>query len=940
MQSPLPGNEAGRSRVLWNYRILDTPPEERFDDLVRVATYICGTPIGLVGLIDAGREWFKSRVGWDLSEIPREISFGTHTITQPDVLIVSDTLKDERFVRNQLATQAGVRFYAGAPLLTPEGYALGTLSVMDYVPRALTGVQTRILWALARQVMAHLEDRRDLGSNPERDSYERYRRFFESSVVGFYRTTLDGQLLDCNPAFVRIMGYVSREELLACHALEFYFSPSERQEFLEQCLTLGSLTNFASRLRRKDGSSVWVLENVETVPGRGGTPTMIEGTLVDISQQKSAETAHNKAQQALEDSETRYRRLFETAKDGILILDFKTGQIADVNPFLIEMLGYTHSEFVGKKLWEIGPFKDIPASRSAFSALQTKGVIRYEDLPLETKDGRRINVEFVSNVYPVDGTQVVQCNVRDITERVQAEAALKISETHHRSVFEGAVHGIYRGTLDGRFLDVNPALVAMLGYSSTEEVLKLSVSQNVFAEPEEGLRLLHKWQVTAEIEEEVQWKRRDQRLITVRLSGRVLGSEHQRPAGLEVIAEDVTERRALEEQLRQAQKIEAVGQLAGGMAHEFNNYLGIVLGYSELLLEEAGTTEGLRRNVAEIKAATQRTASLTRQLLALSRRQVLEPKVLDVNAVVWETHKLLRRLIPGNIDLVPVLEPNLQQVKVDPAQIQQILINLVVNARDAMPQGGKVVIETANVELDEEYAGRHIEVRPGRYVMLAVSDNGSGIDEQTQARIFEPFFTTKQKGKGTGLGLSTVYGIVRQSGGHITVESALREGSRFRIYLPPTAVTELKVEDETPPLETEILSGTETVLVVEDEPALRRLISVSLEKRGYTVLAAEDGTEAIRILENNPGEIDLVVSDIMMPKLNGLELRKKATLLRPDMRFLFISGYAEDTIGRTAHLPQDAGYLEKPFLPIELARKVRALLNETDVERGSTGKTA
>jgi CheY-like chemotaxis protein len=264
----------------------------------------------------------------------------------------------------------------------------------------------------------------------------------------------------------------------------------------------------------------------------------------------------------------------------------------------------------------------------------------------------------------------------------------------------------------------------------------------------------------------------------------------------------------------------------------------------------------------------------------------------------------------------------------------------VVNARDAMPQGGKVVIETANVELDEEYAGRHIEVQRGRYVMLAVSDNGSGINAQTQARVFEPFFTTKQEGKGTGLGLSTVYGIVRQSGGHITVESALREGTRFRIYLPPTAVTELKVEDETPPMQTEILSGTETVLVVEDEPALRRLISVSLEKRGYTVLAAEDGTEAIRILENNPGKIDLVVSDIMMPKLNGLELRKKAILLRPEMRFLFISGYAEDTIGRTAHLPQDAGYLEKPFLIIELARKVRALLNESDAGRGSTGKTA
>ena len=940
MQSPLLGNEAGRVEALRSYRILDTPAEERFNDLARLAAYVCGTPIGLIGLIDSSREWFKSKVGWDVSEIPREVSFGTCAIQQHDVLIVSDTLQDKRFARNQLATRAGVRFYAGAPLLTPDRYALGTLCVMDHVPCALTDGQGRILGTLARQVMAHLEDQRNLGSNSGTEVHELYRRFFESSVMGFYRTTLDGQVLDCNPAFVRIMGYASREELLACHASEFYFSPTDRQDFLEQCRSLGSLTNFELCLRRKDGSAVWVLENVEPVLGPDGTPAMIEGTLVDISQQKFAEAAHNQAQRALQDSETRYRRLFETAKDGILILDFKTGQIADVNPFLIEMLGYTHGEFVGKKFWEIGPFKDISASRSAFSELQTKGVIRYENLPLETKDGRRINVEFVSNVYPVDGNQVVQCNIRDITERVRAEAALKISETHHRSVFEGAVHGIYRGTLEGRFLEVNPALVAMLGYNSAEEVLKLRLFQDVFAEPEEGLRLMHKWQLTGEIEEEVQWKRRDQRLITVRLSDRVLRTENQRAARLEVIAEDVTERRALEEQLRQVLKLEAVGQLAGGMAHEFNNYLGIVLGYSGLLLEEAGTTEGLRRNVAEIKAATQRAASLTRQLLALSRRQVLEPKVLDVNVAVWETHKLLRRVIPGDIDLVPVLEPNLQPVKVDPAQIQQILINLVVNARDAMPQGGKVVIETANVELDEEYAGRHIEVQPGSYMMLAVSDNGSGIDEQTQSRIFEPFFTTKQEGKGTGLGLSTVYGIVRQSGGHITVESALREGTRFRIYLPPTAVTKLKAEDETPPLQTEVLAGTETVLVVEDEPALRRLISVSLETRGYTVLAAEDGTEAIRILENNPGEIDLVISDIMMPKLNGLELRKKTILLRPEIRFLFISGYAEDTIGRTAHLPQNAGYLEKPFLPIELAHKIRALLNESTAGRGSTGKTA
>jgi two-component system cell cycle sensor histidine kinase/response regulator CckA len=661
--------------------------------------------------------------------------------------------------------------------------------------------------------------------------------------------------------------------------------------------------------------------------GQDGTPQMIEGTLVDISPQKFADIADSQSQLALRNSETRYRRLFETAKDGILILDFATGQITDVNPFLVEMLGYTHSEFVGKKLWEIGPFKDIPASRSAFTELQAKGIIRYEDLPLESKDGRRINVEFVSNVYPVDGAQVVQCNIRDITERARADAALKISETRHRSIFEGAVHGIYRGTLEGQFLDVNPALVKMLGYSSAEEVLKLNVARDVFAEPEEGQRLLRKWQATGEIDDEVRWKRRDQRLIRVRLSGRVLGTEHQRSAGLEVIADDVTERRALEAQVCQAQKIEAMGQLAGGMAHEFNNYLSIVMGYSELLSEEVGPNESMRRNIAEIKAATQGAASLTHQLLALGRQQqVLEPKALDVNNAVWETHKLLRRLMPRNVDLVPVLEPNLRRVKVDPAQIQQILINLVVNARDAMPQGGKVVIETANVELDEKYAGRHVELRPGPYMMLAVSDNGSGMDELTQARIFEPFFTTKREGKGTGLGLSTVYGIVRQSGGLITVESAPGEGTTFRIYLPPTAMMELNAEAETP-MQPEALIGTETVLVVEDESALRRLISESLEKYGYTILAAKDGTEAMRIVETNSDQIDLVVSDIMMPKMSGLELREKAILLRPELRFLLMSGYMEDTIGQAEFPPQNVGYMEKPFLPIKLARKVRELLN-------------
>jgi two-component system cell cycle sensor histidine kinase/response regulator CckA len=631
--------------------------------------------------------------------------------------------------------------------------------------------------------------------------------------------------------------------------------------------------------------------------------------------------------QKLRSSEIHYRRIFENAKDGILILDFATGKITDVNPFLVEMLAYTRNELLGKELWQIGPFKDIAACRSAFTKLQSEGAISYEDLPLETKDGRSINVEFVSTVYTVDRILVVQCNVRDITERERAVAALKVSETHHRSVFEGAVHGIYRGGMEGQFLAVNPALVNMLGYSSADEVLKLNVAQDVFAFPEEGLRLLRKWQVSGEIDDEVQWKRRDKSLMTARLSGRVLGTEHQKAAGMEVIAEDVTERRVLEGQLRQALKLEAMGQLAGGMAHEFNNYLSIVMGYAELLLEEVGLSQPGRRNVAEIKAATQGAASLTRQLLAVSRQQVMEPKVLDVNAVVLDTQKLLCRLIPRNIALVPVLDPDLLPVKADPAQIQQILINLVVNSRDAMPQGGKVIIETANVELDDKYASHHLDVQPGSYVMLAVSDNGSGIDGPTQARIFEPFFTTKRAGRGTGLGLSTVNGIVRQSGGHITVESALQEGTKFRMYLPPTATIEPKEAEKMLP-QPQLLNGTETVLVVEDEPALRRLISETLKRRGYTVLTAQDGTEAMRIIEDRSAPIDLVVSDIMMPKMGGLELKKKAISLRPALKFLLISGCMEGVIGQTENIPQGSIYVGKPFLPVELARQVRTALNQ------------
>jgi PAS domain S-box-containing protein len=395
-----------------------------------------------------------------------------------------------------------------------------------------------------------------------------------------------------------------------------------------------------------------------------------------------------------------------------------------------------------------------------------------------------------------------------------------------------------------------------------------------------------------------------------------------------VIVRDITVRKQTEEQLRQARKMEAVGQLAGGIAHEFNNVLGIIMGYSHLLDEQAAANETLNQCVGDIKAATEHAASLTRQLLAFSRRQVLQPKVLDINQSVAEMDQLLRRLIGADIELVTVSGPQLGAVRADSAQIQQIFINLVVNARDAMPQGGRVVIETANVELDEGYAERNLDVKPGSYVMLAVTDTGLGMDAETQAHIFEPFFTTKEQGKGTGLGLSMIHGIVKQSGGHIAVDSVVGKGTTFRIFLPQVN-ERVGQDDGGAELPEEPRGGSETILIAEDEAALRELMCQCLKRLGYTVLPAQNGAEALEICERHPGPIHLVLTDIVMPRMNGLQLKERVAARRSGVKFLFVSGYADAALEQSELFTQHAAFLEKPFPPDELAHKVRQLLGKS-----------
>src|SRR5580700_9798357 len=507
-----------------------------------------------------------------------------------------------------------------------------------------------------------------------------------------------------------------------------------------------------------------------------------------------------------------------------------------------------------------------------------------------------------------------------------AQENLRRSEQNFRSLVTNAPYGICRCDSTGKILDANPAFVELLGHASADEL----IGQHVFGLYAEN----DKWFDLADFLRSAvpfkgltaDWKRKDGVTTGVRISGRSVANG---PEGVvfELFAEDVTERRALEQQLRQSQKMEAVGRLAGGIAHDFNNLLMVILGYSEFLLERVGAEPHLRGPAQEISSAAERASSLTRQLLAFSRKQMLAPRVVNLNDVATENIKMLTRMIGEDIDLVMVPAPGLWAVRADAGQIDQVIMNLAVNARDAMPSGGKLTIETSNVSLDEEYSRFHAPLRPGDYVMLTISDTGMGMDSETQSRIFEPFFTTKGP-KGTGLGLSTVYGIVKQSGGYIWLYSEPGKGTTFKIYLPRVAEAVEKPARVAAAAESASGEpGIETILLVEDEANLRYLARQFLEKQGYQVIEAADGAVAMQIAVAHEGVIHLLLTDVIMPGMNGRELARGISEIRPNVKVLYMSGYTENVIGRNGMLDAGVRLLQKPFTLRDLKSKVREVLD-------------
>jgi PAS domain S-box-containing protein len=509
------------------------------------------------------------------------------------------------------------------------------------------------------------------------------------------------------------------------------------------------------------------------------------------------------------------------------------------------------------------------------------------------------------------------------------QESLRRSESNFRSLVMNAPYGICRCDSFGMLQDANPALVAMFGYASPADLTGRHLG-SLYSDAQQWFQTADYFHARKEFNNlTTECVRKDGAAIVARISGRSIPNGKS-GGTFEIFMEDVTETRTLELQLRQAQKMEAIGRLAGGIAHDFNNLLMVISGYSEFLLERLGPDPRLRGPAQEISNATQRATSLTRQLLAFSRKQMLAPKVLDLNEVVAENLKMLTRMIGEDIDLVMVPSPALGAVRADPGQIDQVIMNLAVNARDAMPQGGKLTIETANVTLDENFARTHTPLTAGNYIMLAISDTGVGMDNDTQSRIFEPFFTTKGA-KGTGLGLSTVYGIVKQSGGFIFVDSQPQRGTAFRAYFPRVDGREDAVAAQDSPGLPRTDHGQETILLVEDEINLRCLARQYLENQGYKILEAEDGAAALQIVDGHQGAIDLLLTDVIMPGMNGRELATRITKLLPDVRVLYMSGYTENAVGHDGTLDAGVNLLQKPFsLPV-LKDRVREVLDSEPI---------
>jgi PAS domain S-box-containing protein len=726
----------------------------------------------------------------------------------------------------------------------------------------------------------------------------------------------EGQHTYANDSTLRLLGY-SREELLGTSVgrVLLGLSPEAWPAVWEATRTAESGV-LQDTSRRKDGST-FPVEVVVTQLAFGDTEQRC-AIIRDISERKRAE-------RVLQESEEKYRGLVTELNDGIFITDDR-GVLTFANPALARLNGLEYPEqLVGSSVLKfVAPARVNEVAGYLREDLASGQPHEARIIEIVRPDGTNAVVEVKSSAIMADGNKVIGMRgvVRDITAYKRAEEALLKEKTFSEVMLDNLPGIFYLFDHTGRFLRWNRSFETVSGYSAEEIAAMLAL--DFFTGEDRTLieeKIREVFETGAAAAEAVLASKDGRRMPHYFVGARIAVDGVPCCIGMGV---DITAQKHLEAQLRQSQKLEGIGQLAGGIAHDFNNLLTVILGRSFLLRAHLGPDHPQYRDVELIEQTGARAAEMTRQLLAFSRKQMLQPELLDFNTVIEGITPILRRLVRENIELVVRPAPGLGCVRADRTQVEQVLLNLAANASDAMPRGGQLTIETADVELDETFARQHSPVTPGAYVVLTVGDTGIGMDSATQARIFEPFFTTKEPGKGTGLGLATVYGIVRQSEGHIRVVSEPRHGTTFKIYLPRVAAATPVAAQ---PTSTEVPRGTETILLAEDADDLRDLIREALETHGYTVLAARHGGEALQLAGRHPAPIHLLVTDAVMPQMGGSELAERLRSERPGVKILYLSGHIDDPIVRHDVLESGTPFLQKPFMPEVLMRKVREVLD-------------
>jgi PAS domain S-box-containing protein len=944
-------------------KLLDSPAEEAFDRLTRIAAASLRTPIALVSLVDGDRQFFKSCHGlpepWaSAREIPLTHSFCQHVVAREQPLIVVDAREDPLVRENPAIAELGVIAYAGVPLTTSSGEVLGTFCVVDTQPRHWTEADIVMLTDLAAAVMTEIELRSEMMAR------QRAQDALQSVVLGtaaatssegFFRS-LVGHLASALGVRYAFVGVVRPEdgriltlamsadgqqvpqttfamegtpcEQVMARGPQYYSNDVQGQ--FPRALILGELradSYIGVPIVGVSGTSLGIVSALHDHPIED--PEAARAVLTILAARAGAELERARAEEALRRTGALSAAILAVSLDCVIAID-QHGLITEFNAAAEQTFGYRRAEVIGLEMADvIVPPAQRDGHRRGLARYLAGGEARMLGRRMEVtamrSDGTEFPAELAITRVPVDGPPCFTGFLRDITEQKRAVELLREKEEQFRALIEDAWDTTMVIGARGDITYASPAIGRVLGICPDaimgKNVLDLVHPEDLQQASQTLCDALER--PDGSVSAQVRFRHANGGWRTLAGTGRNLLTRKS-VQGIVVNLRDVTDERQLTEQLRQAQRLEAVGQLAGGIAHDFNNLVTIVKVNGELLSQSLGATDPRRRDVEEIQEAADRAAGLTRQLLAFSRRQLLQPRVLALNVVIAGMSPLLGRLIGEDIELAVLPSPSDVHVSADAGQLEQVLVNLVVNARDAMPSGGRITVETSIVELDHEMVARHAMVVPGAYAMLAVSDTGIGMSSDVQKRIFEPFFTTKDPGKGTGLGLATVYGIVQQSGGYIWVYSEPGHGTTFKVYLPSVAATPRADTEAVAP---RIPRGTETVLLVEDDEAVRGLAARVLGRQGYTVLQAPSGSDALTLAHQYAGHIHLLLTDVVMPQMNGRQLAEHLFQIRPATRVLFMSGYTDDDIIRRGLLDLETAFLEKPFTVESLAETTRQTLD-------------